>query len=136
VVVPQVPCGGIWPFGDLTTGAHQLALVLVPCQAAELTPANLRSATPRARVDGKNRCTTGAPRDRRVGGDLGEKLWTLAVSHHRLWRSPPHMNVPASAVRSVFSGALINVQSLESVAFSSLFFQLAPGCNWLAGAPW
>jgi hypothetical protein len=24
------PCGGIWPFGDLATGAHQLVLVLVP----------------------------------------------------------------------------------------------------------
>jgi hypothetical protein len=34
--------GGIWPFGDLTIGAHQLALVLVPCQAAEPTLANLR----------------------------------------------------------------------------------------------
>jgi hypothetical protein len=27
-----VSCGGIWHFGDLTTGAQQLALVLVPCQ--------------------------------------------------------------------------------------------------------
>jgi hypothetical protein len=42
-VIAQVPRGGIRPFGDLTTTAHQLALVLVPCQAAEPTPTNLGS---------------------------------------------------------------------------------------------
>jgi hypothetical protein len=56
-VAPQVPCGGIRPFGDLTTGAHQLALVLVPCQTAELTLANLRLPEHGSMVDGKNRCT-------------------------------------------------------------------------------
>jgi hypothetical protein len=32
---PGAACGGIWPFSDLATGAHQLALVLVPCQATQ-----------------------------------------------------------------------------------------------------
>jgi hypothetical protein len=41
-VAPQVSCGGIWPFGDLATGAHQLALVLVPCQAAAPALTDLR----------------------------------------------------------------------------------------------
>jgi hypothetical protein len=36
------------------------------------------------------------------------------------------MTVPASAVGFVFSGALINVQSLESVAFS---FSWHPGAT-------
>jgi hypothetical protein len=62
----EVPCGGIWPFGDLTTGAHQLALVLVPCQAAELTPANLRLPEHGGSMAGTG--APGAPRDRRVGG--------------------------------------------------------------------
>jgi hypothetical protein len=64
-VAPQVPCGGIWPFGDLTTGAHQLALALVPCQAAEPTLANLRPP------EYGSMARTGAPcalRGRRVGG--------------------------------------------------------------------
>jgi hypothetical protein len=48
--------GGVWPFGDLTIGAHQLALVLVLCQAAEPTPTTIYDPH-RARIDGKNRCT-------------------------------------------------------------------------------
>jgi hypothetical protein len=64
-VAPQVLCGGIWPFGDLTIGAHQLALVLVPCQAAELTLANLRLPE-HGSMAGTG--ALGAPRDRRVGG--------------------------------------------------------------------
>jgi hypothetical protein len=84
-VAPQVSCGGIWPFGDLMTGAHQLALVLVPCQAAEPTPTNLR---PPEHGSMARTGAPGAPRGRHVGG-FGRKLWALAVSHHRLRRSPP-----------------------------------------------
>jgi hypothetical protein len=55
-VAPQVPCGGIWPFGDLSTGAHQLAgarsSALPSCGAH-----SHQSTTPRARIDGQNRCT-------------------------------------------------------------------------------
>jgi hypothetical protein len=65
VPAPQVSCGGIWPFGDLTTGAHQLALVLVPCQAAEPTLTNLR---PPEHGSMARTGAPGAPRDRRVGG--------------------------------------------------------------------
>jgi hypothetical protein len=36
-------------------------------------------------------------------GDSGAKLWTLALSHVRLRRSPPHMAVPALAVGFVCS---------------------------------
>jgi hypothetical protein len=64
-VAPQVPRGGIWPFGDLTIDAHQLALVLVPCQAVEPTLANLRPP------EHGSMARTGAPgalRDRRVVG--------------------------------------------------------------------
>jgi hypothetical protein len=64
-VAPQVSCGGIWPFGDLPIGAHQLALVLVPCQGAEPTPTNLRHP------EHGSMARTGAPgalRVRCVGG--------------------------------------------------------------------
>ena len=64
-VAPQVPCGVIWPFGDLTIGAHQLVLVLVPCQAAEPTLTNLRPP------EHGSMARTGAPgalHDRCVGG--------------------------------------------------------------------
>jgi hypothetical protein len=121
-VAPQVSCGGIWPFGDLTIGAHQLVLVLVPCQAGEPTLTNLQPQS----TDRWQEPVHQAPHVTAAWGDLGAKLWTLAVSHHRLRRSPPHMIVPASAVRFVFSGALINVQSLESVAIS---FSWHPGAT-------
>jgi hypothetical protein len=107
-------------FDDLTIGAHQLALILVPCQAAEPTPTNLRPP------EHGSMARTGAPgalRDRCVGG-FGSKTvdsGSLAVSHHRLRRSPLHMIVPVSTARFVFSGALIDVQPLESVAFFSSF---------------
>ena len=64
-VIAQVPRGGIRPFGDLTIGAHQLVLVLVPCQAAEPTLTNLR---PPEYGSMARTGAPGAPRDRRVGG--------------------------------------------------------------------
>jgi hypothetical protein len=75
-VAPQVPCGGIWPFGDLTTGTHQLALVLVSCQAAEPTFANLRLP------EHGSMARTGAPgalRDRRGWGGGGSKTVEVEV---------------------------------------------------------
>jgi hypothetical protein len=69
LVAPQVSCGGIWPFGDLATGAHQLALVLVPITDPQSTG---RWQEP----------VHQAPYVIAAWGELGAKLWTLAVSHH------------------------------------------------------
>jgi hypothetical protein len=115
----HLSAGAVW--GDLVLRrfndcAHQLALVLVPCQAAEPTLATIYD--PQS-TDRWQEPVHQAPYVTAALGDLGAKLWTLAVSHHRLRRSTPHMIIPASAVKFVCSGALINVQSLESVAFSS-----------------
>jgi hypothetical protein len=135
-VAPQVPCGGIWPlrrFNDWRASAGaRSGRRWLPCPAAEpSTLANLQPTTPRARIGGKNRCTrrpTYPPR-----GGIREQncgLWQLRrpspIEEVTSW-SPPHMIAPASAVRSVLcSGALINVQSLESVAFS---FSWHPGAT-------
>jgi hypothetical protein len=113
----EVPCGGIWPFGDLAIGAHQLALVLVPYPGTK-PRSPLSQICDSQSTDRWHEPVHQVPHVTAAWGDLGAKLKTPAVSHHRLRRSPPHMIVPASAVGFVFSGALINVQSLESVAFS------------------
>jgi hypothetical protein len=75
-VVPQVPCGGIWPFGDLTIGAHQLALVLVPCRAAEPT---LSPTYDPQSTDRWEEPVHQAPHVTAAWGDLGAKLWTLPL---------------------------------------------------------
>jgi hypothetical protein len=98
-----------------------------PCPCVANVAAACSLSTELSPIGGKNRCTR-RPTWPLHGGiwHLGAKLWTLAVGHHRLRRSPPHMAVPASAVGFVFSGALINAQSLESVAFS---FSWHPGAT-------
>jgi hypothetical protein len=67
---------------------------------------------------------------RRVWVDLGAKLWALAVSHPRLLRA--HMIIPASAVGGV--RMQWSPDQCAVVGIGRLFFQLASGCSWLAGA--
>jgi hypothetical protein len=80
--------GGIWPFSDLTIGAYQLALVLVPCQAPEPALTNLR---PLEHGSMARTGAPGAPRDRRVGGfGIWEQncgLWQLTITRSEVGRS-------------------------------------------------
>jgi hypothetical protein len=95
-VAPQVPCGGIWAFGDLATGAH-LSWRSFWCPAKLRSP--LSPICDSQSTDRWQEPVHQAPCVTAAWGDLGAKLWTLAVSHrhHRLRRSPPHMIAPAAA---------------------------------------
>jgi hypothetical protein len=60
------------------------------------------------------------PRRTRVGLWPKELLFMPPPTTGRLRRSPPNMIVPASAVRFVCSGVLINVQWLQSAVGAAL----------------
>jgi hypothetical protein len=75
------------PFGDSTTGAHQLALVLSGALPSCGAHSPLSPICDSQSTDRWQEPVHQAPHVTAAWGDLGAKLWALAVNHHRLRKS-------------------------------------------------